>query len=117
LNLKTDADGLAVSTPSRFIGQLMEPLLDGCCTLEDGTMYHHLLDMYETENLEVEPSAAAGCGVPKLLIESSAGRKYLSEQNLAAYLPESTHIIWTTGGSFVPPEQHREFRRIAEKTV
>ncbi len=110
LGLKTDADGLAVSTPSRFVGQLMAPLLDGCCTLEDRTLYHHLLDLYESEGIEVEPSAAAGCGVPRLLFESRAAAHYWQDGGLCQHLPQATHIVWTTGGSFVPPEQHRNYR-------
>lgn len=112
LGLNTDADGLAVSTPSRFIGELMEPLLDGCCTLRDRTMYRHLLDLYETENIEVEPSAAAGCGVPHLLCESDPGREYLHERGLSVHMHQATHIVWLTGGLFIPPEQHKEFRKI-----
>ncbi len=113
LTLKTDADGLAVSTPSRFVGELMEPLLDGCVTLRDETLYRHLLDLYETEGLEVEPSAAAGCGIPRLLLESEAGRRYLHDNELASRMPQSTHIVWTTGGLFVPAEQHARFRKMA----
>ncbi len=113
LNLKTDADGLAVSTPSRFIGKLMEPLLDGCVTLRDETLYRHLLDLYETEGLEVEPSAAAGCGIPRMLLESEDGRRYLHDKDLASRMSRSTHIVWTTGGLFVPPEQHVRFRNMA----
>ncbi|MCF7855834.1 MAG: D-serine ammonia-lyase [Candidatus Pacebacteria bacterium] len=113
LGLKTDADGLAVSTPSRFIGQLMDPLLSGCCTLEDNTLYRHLLDMYDTEKIEVEPSAAAGCGVPRLLIESEPGRHYLHKHKLTPQMPRATHVVWATGGLFVPPEQHKQFRKTA----
>jgi len=110
LQLKTDADGLAVSTPSRFIGQLMEPLLDGCCTLEDGALYRHLRNLYETERIEVEPSAAAGCGVPAALCAADTGRAYLERHGLARALPQASHIVWTTGGLFVPPEMHEHFR-------
>lgn len=115
LGLKTDADGLAVSTPSRFIGQLMEPILGGCCTLKDRDLYRYLLALYETEGLEVEPSAAAGCGSPALLCASDAGRDYFKRHDLTAYQEQATHIIWTTGGLFVPPEQHAYFRRLASK--
>jgi len=115
LELKTDADGLAVSTPSRFIGQLMESILGGCCTLKDRDLYRHMLTMYETEGLEVEPSAAAGCGIPGLLCASDAGRDYFNRHELAAYQAQATHIIWTTGGLFVPQEQHVHFRQLASE--
>ena len=115
LKLKTDADGLAVSIPSRFIGQLMEPILDGCCTMEDRDLYRYLLAMYETEGLEVEPSAAAGCAILKLLCTSDAGHDYLRCRDLITHFAQATHIIWTTGGLFVPKEQHEKFRRMAKE--
>ncbi|MFP4026823.1 MAG: D-serine ammonia-lyase [Candidatus Brocadiia bacterium] len=115
LDLETDADGLAVSRPSRFVGKLMVPLLSGCCTMEDEAMYRHVLDLYETESIEVEPSAAAGCVVPWMLFETDAGRQYLEQHTLTPCLPNTTHLVWTTGGLFVPPKQHQHFRDIARK--
>ncbi len=114
LTLKTDADGLAVSTPSRFIGRLMEPLLSGCLTTTDADMYGHLLDMYVCEGLEVEPSAAAGCAGPSMLIESPAGAQYLDRHGLTGSMPRSTHIVWTTGGLFVPAGLHHQWRDTAQ---
>lgn len=110
LGLKTDADGLAVSTPSRFVGQLMVPLLSGCCTLEDATMYRHLHALHEGEGIEVEPSAAAGFGAIPLLLETASGRAYLAAHGLQDAAAQATHIVWTTGGSFVPAEQHARYR-------
>lgn len=116
LGLKTDADGLAVSTPSRFVGQLMVPLLSGCCTLEDEAMYRHLHELYEGAGIEVEPSAAAGCGAIPLLLETDAGRAYLAAHGLGEdALAQATHIVWTTGGSFVPAEQHGRYRDHARR--
>ena len=109
LRLKTTPTGGDLDSPP-FIGQLMEPLLDGCCTLEDSAMYRHLRDLYETERIEVEPSAAAGCGVPTALCAADTGRAYLERHGLARVLPQASHIVWTTGGLFVPPEMHEHFR-------
>jgi D-serine dehydratase len=116
LTLKTDADGLAVSTPSRFIGRLMEPLLSGCLTTTDVAMYGHLLDMYECEGIELEPSAAAGCAGPAMLFDSEAGRHYLDRHGLIDKMEKATHIVWTTGGLSVPKEIHESYRRTAEDT-
>ncbi len=110
LTLKTEADGLAVSTPSRFVGQLMAPLLSGCMTLDDRTLGRHLLDLFEAEGMEVEPSAAAGCAGPGMLCESSAGKAWLEERGLRPYLSRAQHIVWTTGGALVPQAQHEHFR-------
>jgi len=111
LHLKTDADGLAVSRPSRFVGRLMEPLLSGCYTVTDEQLYRFVADLYETEQMEVEPSAAAGCAGPEMLLNTPGGRAYLEARGLTDDMPSAAHVIWTTGGLFVPPEQHEEFRR------
>ena len=113
LELRTDADGLAVAAPSLFVGQWINTLLDGSVTASDSTLYRHLLDMYECENLEVEPSAAAGCAVPHFFSTSDAAKKYLNDTGLSDKMPQATHIIWTTGGLFVPPEIHEKYRQIA----
>jgi len=114
LHLATDADGLAVAKPSRFVGRLMEPLLAGCYTVTDDRLYRLLADLYETESIEVEPSAAAGCAGPEMLLNTDGGRALRSRHGLAARLPAATHLIWTTGGSLVPAAQHAAFRRRAE---
>jgi D-serine dehydratase len=110
IDLKTDADGLAVSRPSRFVGRMMESLVSGCYTLKDAVMYKHLLDMYESVDIEVEPSAAAGCEGPKILLNTAEGREYLRKHSLTGKMDNAIHLIWTTGGLFVPPEQHEQFR-------
>ena len=113
LHLKTEADGLAVSRPSRLVGQLMEPLLAGCYTVTDERLFGFVADLYETEGIEVEPSAAAGCAGPEMLLATPAGRAYLDAHGLAEHMASARHVVWTTGGLFVPPEQHEAFRRRA----
>ena len=115
-NLRTDADGLAVGAPSRFVGELMDSMLDGCATIDDATLYRDLLDLHRTLGIEVEPSAAAGFAGPAHLLHSETGRAYLRENRLDDKMPHATHIAWTTGGSFVPAEQHEFFRQTAEQT-
>ncbi len=110
LTLKTDADGLAVSRPSRFVGKLMEPLLSACITLTDHDMYRYLLAMYETEGLEVEPSSSAACGGISRLYRTQEGLAFLKTHHLPSNPGSATHILWTTGGLFVPPEQHTAYR-------
>ncbi|MCK5844955.1 MAG: D-serine ammonia-lyase [Victivallales bacterium] len=112
IELQTDADGLAVSRPSQFVGEMMEPLLSGCYTLTDETMYKHLLSMYESEGIEVEPSAATGCEGPEMLLNTDEGRRYLTEHSLTNKMRNAIHVVWTTGGLFVPKEQHVEFRGV-----
>jgi D-serine ammonia-lyase len=111
LTLKTDADGLAVSRPSRFVGELMEPLLSGCLTVDDNDMYLHLAALYETEALEVEPSSAAALAGPLMVYGTKTGMSYQENHAVPACPGESIHVIWTTGGLFVPPEQHEKWRQ------
>ena len=108
---ETDADGLAVSRPSGFVGRLMEPLLSGCYTVTDAQLYRFVVELYESEGIEVEPSAAAGCAGPGMLLGTEAGRAHVERRGLAEHLASATHVIWTTGGRLVPPEQHEAHRR------
>jgi len=110
LTLKTDADGLAVSRPSRFVGKLMEPLLSACITLTDPDMYRYLSAMYETEGMEVEPSSSSACGGVNRLYRTEEGLAFLKTHGLPVSPRAATHILWTTGGLFVPAEQHAAYR-------
>ena len=93
---RTCADGLAVGRPSAFVGKLMKGLLAGCFTMQDDIPNVYQKLTRETENLKVEPSAAAGFPGPQEVIKSGFCEKY----NIS---PESiTHIIWTTGGRYLP---------------
>lgn len=102
LDNRTDADGLAVGRPSGFVGQVMEPLLSGIYTVNDGQLYTMLKDLADTENLYLEPSALAGMPGPIKL--QSEGAEYISKQQLSESMDRATHIIWGTGGSMVPKE-------------
>jgi D-serine dehydratase len=93
----------------------MEPLLSGCGTLRDRELYHHVLDLYETEEIEVEPSAAAGCAIPDRILSNKPGRRYLQEHSLDTHMPRAVHVVWATGGLFIPAEQHERFRAMARK--
>lgn len=115
LNLRTDADGLAVSRPSRFVGELMAPLVSGLFTVTDDELYRDLLSLYEAEGIELEPSACAGFPGPRMLASTPEGRAWIESRGLASSFPNATHILWTTGGSFVPPDQHAEYRRKARR--
>ena len=96
LTNRTSADGLAVGRPSAFVGKLMKGLLAGCFTMQDA-----ILDVYqkltrETENLKIEPSAAAGFSGPEEVLKSGFCEKYnISPENI-------THVLWTTGGRYLP---------------
>lgn len=112
LDNRTDADGLAVGQASYLVSPLMAAQLAGVFTVSDDELYTQLHVVKRTMEIELEPSAVAGVGGPSWLSESAAGRDYLRARNLD--LTAATHVIWTTGGSLVPPEEHRRFQARAK---
>ena len=95
----TAADGLAVSRPSGLVCRTMEPLLDGIYTIEDDVLHELITLISDTENIKLEPSAAAGLpGIARVLKDSD----YLSSMGLEKKMNQATHIVWATGGSMVP---------------
>jgi len=95
----TAADGLAVSRPSGLVCRTMEPLLDGIYTIEDDVLHELITLISDTENIKLEPSAAAGLpGIARVLKDSD----YLCSKGLEKKMNQATHIVWATGGSMVP---------------
>jgi D-serine dehydratase len=117
LDNRTDADGLAVAVASELAVRIMRPLLSGLFTVGDDDLFRHLYLLHQTENLRIEPSAAAGFNGPAMLLHTTAGQRYLADNGLQNALPQAVHLLWTTGGLFVPDDEYREFlqrgRRLA----
>ncbi|WP_211457276.1 D-serine ammonia-lyase [Comamonas sp. PE63] len=109
LNNRTEADGLAVPRASELAADVVRGFLGGVFTVADETLFRHLYLLQDSEGLQIEPSAAAGFGGPRALLESAAGRDYLQRQKLQAHMANATHIVWTTGGLFVPGEEYARF--------
>lgn len=109
LNNQTEADGLAVPAASELAASVVRGFLGGVFTVEDETLFSHLALLQQTEGLQIEPSAAAGFRGPRALLESAAGQDYLQRQNLLPHMGNATHIVWTTGGLFVPAEEYAHF--------
>lgn len=97
LSNQTDADGLAVPRASLLAAELMRPCLAGVFTVQDATLYEQLALLHDHEGLRIEPSAAAGFGGPGFMARSGLNT------------PQTNHVIWTTGGALVPPEQFQDF--------
>lgn len=89
LDGKTAADGLAVGRASSLVSEIMSGILEGCFTVQDDELYCLLTLLADTEDIYVEPSACA----------AFPGLTYVEAT------PETTHIIWATGGSMVPEEE------------
>lgn len=96
----TAADGLAVSRPSRIAGRVMRTLLLGSATFVDDDLYEYVSELIDTQDLTVEPSAAAGFTAIKPI---TAVFPALAGKNV-------THIVWATGGDMMPAsERQRDY--------
>ncbi len=102
IDLKTDADGLAVGRASGFVGQVLTPLLDGIYTISDDKLYFMLYILHESESMKLEPSALAGLSGPIKMFYDSEGFSHLAANGLLEKMNDATHISWGTGGSLVP---------------
>jgi len=95
----TEADGLAVGRPSSFVGRNMTTLLNGVTTTDDDELFRALVTLADSEKIYLEPSALAGATALKQLIDSNYFKTLNDTQQKNA-----THILWATGGSFVPED-------------
>lgn len=93
----TAADGLAVGRPSRLAGKVMRTLLLGSVTFEDNVIYRYLTQLMDTQQITVEPSAAAGFTAIEPLIDHVPA---FNSQN-------ATHIVWATGGDMMPTDEQK----------
>lgn len=87
----TEADGLAVGSPSKPVFSMMRELVDGCFTVEDDDLFRFLSLLHDQEGLKAEPSALAGLGGMQL------GLGHL----------DGTHLAWLTGGLFLPDGEYK----------
>jgi len=111
----TVADGLAVGAPSVLVGSLVKHLVSGCVTVADDDLFRFVALAHRSMGLRLEPSATAGFIGPLDLFSTTEGDAYL-EGGLDGTSSESaTHIIWTTGGSFVPENEFHTFLSTGER--
>lgn len=108
---KTKADGLAVGTPSRFVGTVMDTLLSGIFTIEDKKLFDYMRALDKSEGIRIEPSACSTFEGPIKLFQYDDTRKYLEENNLIDKLTNISHITWATGGNLVPDEIMESYLR------
>lgn len=98
---RTAADGLAVGRASGFVGQIIGHQLDGLFTVEDSKLFQFLSLLAKEEQIQIEPSAAAG--FPGYFY-TQKNQDYYNRIGQQA-MNNSTHIIWATGGSMVPKDE------------
>jgi D-serine dehydratase len=82
----TEADGLAVGSPSKLVSEIADMLIDGIYTIEDNELFKLLSLIKDAENIKLEPSAAASLKGPYIIKE------------------KGIHIAWATGGLLVPED-------------
>ncbi|WP_057780373.1 D-serine ammonia-lyase [Paucilactobacillus vaccinostercus] len=97
---KTVADGLAVPKSSKIAGRVMRTLLYGSHTFDDDDIYRYLTMLADTQDIRVEPSAAAGFTAIVPTVQQFA------DQNV---LKNATHIVWATGGKLVPADEMQRY--------
>lgn len=109
LDNSTEADGLAVPRASARAVEVMRSGIGGVFTVEDNTLFKNLYAAAITEAIRVEPSATAAFDGPRWLTSSAPGNAYLTSNGLTGRLSKATHLIWTTGGLFVPENEYQSF--------
>lgn len=109
LDNRTQADGLAVPGASALAIREMRALLSGIVTTTDDTMFADLYWLHAQQNIKVEPSAAAAVSGPRMLLTTEAGQDYLNSHALQPYMHQANHIVWTTGGLFIPDDEFEQF--------
>lgn len=87
----TEADGLAVGTPSKPVFSIIRELVDGCFTVNDDDLFRFMALLHDEEGLKAEPSAMAGLGGMSLGLGEFDG----------------THLAWLTGGLFLPDGEYK----------
>lgn len=103
LDNKTEADGLAVGRSSQFATQISDLLISGDYTIEDERLYQLLAQLWDTENIFVEPSSTAGLIGPQMV----AGTSYAQDHQLN--MNNAIHVAWATGGALVPQNDRDVF--------
>ncbi|MEJ8752126.1 D-serine ammonia-lyase [Lagierella sp. ICN-221743] len=97
----TQADGLAVARPSGFVGKVMDEILSGVFTIDDEYLFEYMKDLYSSENIFIEPSAASTFQGVGRLYNDGEFQSYITE-NIKTKQENIHHILWSTGGSLVP---------------
>jgi D-serine dehydratase len=113
LTNRTAADGLAVGQASLLAVGEMRSRLAGVVTTSDQVLFDDLATVFRLEGHVVEPSAAAGFSGLRALFGTEHGRRYIASHGLADKMDNATHVVWTTGGRFLPPEEHARFLAMA----
>lgn len=117
LDNRTDADGLAVPAASELAYEQMRHVLSGVLTVEDETLFADVYRVHQSMGIRLEPSAAAAISGPRMLLSTAEGQRYLRTHGLDGDLAQATHLLWTTGGLFVPDDAFEGFLERGRQAV
>ena len=98
LRVKTVADGLAVGRCSALSAPIMKEMISGEATVHDACLNAYLRDLWQMENIFIEPSSCAAFKPLEQVCNSKSEKE----------ADTSTHIVWATGGSMVPNEERQK---------
>lgn len=114
---RTEADGLAVGRPSKFVGKAVEHLLSGEMTVTDERLYVYMKELLDQEGIFIEPSSCAAFAGPARIGRAKECRAYLEEKGLESGMEHASHIVWATGGSLVPESVRAEYVKKSEEAA
>ena len=97
LTNRTEADGLAVPSASLFVARSVCELVDAIVTVTDEGLFKWARKLWIDEGLKLEPSAAAGFAAVEPFVRAL-------HNSISSTPAETTHVVWTTGGAFLPPD-------------
>lgn len=105
----TEADGLAVPVASQLAIKEMRPRLSGVVVIGEDNLLRDLYLLKEQDKIQIEPSAAACISGPRAIFNTAEGAAYIEKQGLTEHMARANHIVWATGGSFVPEDEFKAF--------
>lgn len=97
----TEADGLAVGSPSKLVSMVCDKLLDGEYTVEDDELFKLLALLKDSENIKIEPSAASSLLGPVVID---------GDEN-------TINVCWATGGLLVPDEEYEKMYKKGKEMI
>ena len=114
---RTEADGLAVGRPSKFVGKTVEHLLSGEFTVKDDRLFVYMKELLDREGVFIEPSSCAAFEEAVKMEKAPECARYIREHGLADKMEQAAHIVWATGGSLVPEDVRASYVEKAKETV
>ena len=82
----------------------MESLVSGIYTVDDDDLFGLLAMLWDSEQIQIEPSSAGPLLGPLHLMAAEEYSHYIRDHSLDNAMEQSAHGWWRTGGRFLPKE-------------